>query len=106
VTAFAPLLNLLADVPDPRRAQGKLYQLQHVAAVRHPRHCHRRQFVPWHRHLHRCSGAQSKCGRRAIKGGFRRRLAETIGGIRRTLFENERTIGETDARSNVPTQNA
>ncbi len=30
MTAFAPLLNLLADVPDPRRAQGKLYQLQHV----------------------------------------------------------------------------
>jgi len=30
VTAFAPLLDLLADVPDPRRAQGKLYQLPHV----------------------------------------------------------------------------
>ncbi len=29
----------------------------------------------------RCSGAQSKCGGRAIEGGFRRRLAETIGGI-------------------------
>ena len=33
-----------------------------------------------------CSGAQSKCGGRAIKGGFRRRLAETGGGVRRTLF--------------------
>ena len=54
----------------------------------------------------RCSGAQSKCGRRAIKGGFRRKLAETIGGVRRTLFENERTIGETDARSSASTQNA
>jgi len=30
VTAFAPLLDLLADVSDPRRAQGKLYQLPHV----------------------------------------------------------------------------
>ena len=29
--------------------------------------------------LHSCSGAQSKCGGRAIKGGFRRRLAETAG---------------------------
>ena len=27
---FAPLLNLLADVPDPRRAQGQLYKLPHV----------------------------------------------------------------------------
>jgi hypothetical protein len=30
VVAFAPLLGLLADVPDPRRAQGKLYTLPHV----------------------------------------------------------------------------
>jgi predicted transposase YbfD/YdcC len=30
VTVFAPLLGLLEDVPDPRRAQGKLYQLPHV----------------------------------------------------------------------------
>jgi len=30
VTAFAPLLGLLAEVPDPRRAQGRLYKLPHV----------------------------------------------------------------------------
>jgi len=30
VVAFAPLLGLLADVPDPRRGQGKLYKLPHV----------------------------------------------------------------------------
>jgi hypothetical protein len=30
VTAFAPLLGLLADVPDPRRGQGQLYQLPYV----------------------------------------------------------------------------
>jgi hypothetical protein len=30
VTAFAPLLGLLADVPDPRRGQGQLYKLPHV----------------------------------------------------------------------------
>jgi len=30
VTAFAPLLDLLANVPDPRRGQGKLYKLPHV----------------------------------------------------------------------------
>jgi len=30
VTVFAPLLGLLEDVPDPRRAQGKLYRLPHV----------------------------------------------------------------------------
>jgi len=30
VSAFAPLLGLLADVPDPRRGQGKLYKLPHV----------------------------------------------------------------------------
>lgn len=30
MSAFAPLLSLLADVPDPRRAEGKLYALPHV----------------------------------------------------------------------------
>jgi hypothetical protein len=30
VTVFAPLLDLLAEVPDPRRAEGKLYSLPHV----------------------------------------------------------------------------
>ena len=30
MVAFAPLLGLLADVPDPRRGQGKLYKLPHV----------------------------------------------------------------------------
>lgn len=30
MSAFAPLLDLLADVPDPRRGQGKLYKLPHV----------------------------------------------------------------------------
>jgi len=30
VAAFSPLLEILADVPDPRRAEGKLYQLPHV----------------------------------------------------------------------------
>lgn len=30
MTAFAPLLGLLDDVPDPRRAEGKLYKLPHV----------------------------------------------------------------------------
>ena len=28
-----------------------------------------------------CSGAQSKCGGRAIKGGFRRRLTETGAAV-------------------------
>jgi len=30
VAAFSPLLDVLADVPDPRRAQGQLYTLPHV----------------------------------------------------------------------------
>jgi len=30
VAAFSPLLDVLTDVPDPRRAEGKLYQLPHV----------------------------------------------------------------------------
>jgi len=30
VAAFAPLLELLAEIPDPRRAEGKLYKLPHV----------------------------------------------------------------------------
>jgi hypothetical protein len=30
VTEFAPLLGLLAEVPDPRRAQGQIYKLPHV----------------------------------------------------------------------------
>jgi hypothetical protein len=30
MTVFAPLLDLLAEVPDPRRAEGKLYSLPHV----------------------------------------------------------------------------
>ncbi len=46
-----------------------------------------------------CSDAQSKCGERAIKGSFRRTLAETGGTLWRTLFEPERTLCETDARS-------
>ena len=47
----------------------------------------------------KCSGAQSKCGGRAIKGDFRRKLAETEGPLWRTLFETEHTLCETDARS-------
>ena len=30
MSAFAPLLDLLAEVPDPRRAEGKLYELPYV----------------------------------------------------------------------------
>ena len=30
MAAFSPLLNVLADVPDPRRGQGRLYRLPHV----------------------------------------------------------------------------
>jgi len=30
VAAFSPLLDVLADVPDPRRGQGQLYKLPHV----------------------------------------------------------------------------
>jgi len=30
VVTFSPLLGLLADIPDPRRAEGKLHQLPHV----------------------------------------------------------------------------
>jgi len=30
VVTFSPLLELLADIPDPRRAEGKLYKLPHV----------------------------------------------------------------------------
>lgn len=30
MAAFSPLLDLLADVPDPRRAEGKLYKPPHV----------------------------------------------------------------------------
>src|SRR5437588_10148515 len=30
VAAFSPLLDVLADVPDLRRAQGQLYKLPHV----------------------------------------------------------------------------
>jgi DDE_Tnp_1-associated len=30
VTAFAPLLDLLSEVPDPRRGQGQMYKLPHV----------------------------------------------------------------------------
>jgi hypothetical protein len=30
MTAFTPLLDLLAGVPDPRRGEGKLYKLPHV----------------------------------------------------------------------------
>jgi len=32
VAVFSPLLDVLADVPDPRRAEGKLYKLPHVLA--------------------------------------------------------------------------
>ena len=30
MATFSPLLDVLADIPDPRRAEGKLYQLPHV----------------------------------------------------------------------------
>ena len=30
MTTFAPLLDLLAEVPDPRRGQGRKYKLSHV----------------------------------------------------------------------------
>jgi len=30
VAAFSPLLDVLADIPDPRRAEGKLYKLPYV----------------------------------------------------------------------------
>ena len=30
VTAFAPRLGLLGEVPDPRRAEGTLYRLPHA----------------------------------------------------------------------------
>jgi hypothetical protein len=30
VTAFTPLLDLLSEVPDPRRGQGQMYKLPHV----------------------------------------------------------------------------
>ena len=30
MAAFSPLLEVLAEVPDPRRAQGQLYRLPHV----------------------------------------------------------------------------
>ena len=30
MVAFSPLLDVLADIPDPRRAEGKLYKLPHV----------------------------------------------------------------------------
>ncbi len=30
VATFSPLLDFLAEVPDPRRAEGKLYKLPHV----------------------------------------------------------------------------
>jgi len=30
VAAFSPLLDVLAEVPDPRRAEGRLYKLPHV----------------------------------------------------------------------------
>ena len=30
MAAFSPLLDVLADVPDPRRAQGQLYKLPYV----------------------------------------------------------------------------
>ena len=30
MAAFSPLLDMLAEVPDPRRAEGKLYTLPHV----------------------------------------------------------------------------
>ena len=30
MAAFSPLLDLLAEVPDPRRAQGQLYKLPYV----------------------------------------------------------------------------
>ena len=30
MTAFAPLLDLLSEVPDPRRGQGQMYKLPFI----------------------------------------------------------------------------
>ena len=61
----------------------------------------RNQFVQQkrtHGHAAMCSDAQSKCGKRAIDGRFRRTLRETEASVRRTLAETQRTLGETDAQ--------
>ena len=50
--SFDRLLSLLSEIPDPRRAEGKLYKLPHVSAVLDPCRCHRRQFLSFHRDLH------------------------------------------------------
>ena len=73
------------------RAAGERFAVSHSAVIKIVR-----QFVETDAI---CSGAQSKCGRRAIEGHFGRRLAETEGTLWRTLFETERTLFETDARS-------
>ena len=57
--SFDQLLGLLSNIPDPRRAEGKLYKLATCPAVLDP--CcrrYRRQFLPLHRDLHqKCTAA-------------------------------------------------
>ena len=43
-----------------------------------------------------CSGAQSKCGKRAIKGSFRRKLAETGGYSTATGWDSLPVLRATD----------
>ena len=51
--SFDQLLGLLSNIPDPRRAEGKLYKLPTCTRCSlDPRCRHRRQFLPLHRDLH------------------------------------------------------
>ena len=58
MATFAPLLGLLAEVPDPRREGGVQALLR--AAVLHPRHRDRLQLLSRHRHLHRRASPQAE----------------------------------------------
>ena len=55
---FAHLLELLAKIEDPRRAEGKLYKLPHVMLFSILAMMAGGEFLPWHSFLHRSpSGA-------------------------------------------------
>ena len=65
MVTFSPLLDLLADIPDPRRAEGKLYKLPHVLLFFHSGHRLRLQLISWCRHLYRRPPCQAERSLRA-----------------------------------------
>jgi len=60
--SFEIFLSLLATIRDPRRAEGKLYQLPHILLFSNSGGCERSQLLSRHPHVHQGSSAEAERG--------------------------------------------